>query len=412
MTSVVEKKTEESPVDESSSDGSAAASPLVSRESSSSDLTSLPNATTQTKLSLEDRSKIPTSLYLSLGIIAISHVAGDIWSMKTAQKYMEAMSSARGSFQETLGYLRDIMQAAFQGQITNWKEFASVCIITTLVGCLLYVLIVAPLMAGVWTGPRSRKHKVHRYMGLLYLVQYGAAWTHYLTNYEEAKDTYLTHFIALNGKIFPILSAWSRSSSPLTAEIGWLHIGIIQGYSAFFSFKVLPEAVDPGYYSDKAVASRNFIHENVYYTMMAAFGSIYYNDEWRGKLQSDFFGQFVELLFVFFPYVIFRPFFPVTRFSAAGTGRNGRSKQNELFYTVGTKMVKIFYLWAKYFLGFYVNFMVYLNLLTPTQWKVLHGMYLLNLGTVSIAIFLHTLRFKKILPAKLTFSIYLLQIYA
>lgn len=63
-------------------------------------------------------------------------------------------------------------------------------------------------------------------------------------------------------------------------------------------------------------------------------------------------------------------------------------------------------------------------------------MYLLNLGTISkyflasyngdirlglclltqllvpgIAIFLHTLRFKKVLPPKLTFSVYLLQIY-
>jgi hypothetical protein len=247
----------------------------------------------------------------------------------------------------------------------------------------------------------------------LYLIQYGAAWTHYLTNYEEAKDTYLTHFIALNGMIWyvAVLFAWSRSSSRLTIGV-WLHSGLIQGYSAFFSFKVLPEAADPGYYSDKAVASRNFIHENVYYTMMAVFGSVYYNSEWRGKLQSGFLGQFVEILFVFCPYVAFRPFFPVTHFSAAGTGRNGRSQKNEWFYTVGTKMVKIFYLWAKYFLGFYINFMVYLNLPTPNHWKVLHGMYLLNLGTVSIAIFLHTLRFKKILPAKLTFSIYLLQIYA
>jgi hypothetical protein len=75
-------------------------------------------------------------------------------------------------------------------------------------------------------------------------------------------------------------------------------------------------------------------------------------------------------------------------------------------------MVKFFYLWAKYFLGFFVNFMVFLDILKEDEWKFLHGMFLLNLGTVSISIFLHTLRFKKVLPARLTMTLYLMQIYA
>ena len=145
---------------------------------------------------------------------------------------------------------------------------------------------------------------------------------------------------------------------------------------------------------------------------MAVFGSMYYNDAWRGSMKADPLGQAVESLFVFFPYVLLRPAFPTTRFADAGNSRLGRTKQNDTFYRIGTKMVKIFYLWAKYFLGFYINFLVFLELPTPRQWRFLHGMYLLNLGTVSIAIFLHTLRFKKILPPRLTFSIYLLQIYA
>jgi hypothetical protein len=40
------------------------------------------------------------------------------------------------------------------------------------------------------------------------------------------------------------------------------------------------------------------------------------------------------------------------------------------------------------------------------------GLLLLNIGTVSLALFLHTLCFKKVLPGRFTFSIYLLQIYA
>jgi hypothetical protein len=123
-------------------------------------------------------------------------------------------------------------------------------------------------------------------------------------------------------------------------------------------------------------------------------------------------GRIIEVIFCFFPYIIVRPYFPLTKFSDAGSGRQGRSAMNQRFYEIGTLTVKIFFLWAKYFMGFYINWLVYLNLLTPANWKFQHGLALLNVGTVSIAVFLHTLRFRKVLPAKFTFSVYLGQIYA
>ena len=67
---------------------------------------------------------------------------------------------------------------------------------------------------------------------------------------------------------------------------------------AFFSFKVLPELEDPGYYSDKAVASRSFVHENIYFSMMVVFGSIYYNDKFRGNLKAHWAGHDVAVVFV------------------------------------------------------------------------------------------------------------------
>jgi hypothetical protein len=82
-----------------------------------------------------------------------------------------------------------------------------------------------------------------------------------------------------------------------------------------------------------------------------------------------------------------------------------------MFYTIGTKMIKIFYLWATYFLGFYINFLFFLNKLDGEDMKFIRGLFLLNVGTVSIFIFLHTLRFKKVLSPKLTFSLYLVHIY-
>jgi hypothetical protein len=44
--------------------------------------------------------------------------------------------------------------------------------------------------------------------------------------------------------------------------------------------------------------------------------------------------------------------------------------------------------------------------------KWVRGLWLLNAGTVSIAVFLHTMRFKKLLPPRTTFSCYLIMAYA
>jgi hypothetical protein len=187
--------------------------------------------------------------------------------------------------------------------------------------------------------------------------------------------------------------------------------GVLQGSSAYFSFKVLPELNDPGYYSDKAVLSRTFVQENIFFTVMAVFGSIYYNVNTRTALRGSLGGRIVEMIYVFWPFVVVRPWYPITRFSNAGQTYKGRTEKNQKFYEIATLMVKFFYLWAKYFLGFFVNFMVYLDLVKEEHWKLINGMLLLNAGTVSLSIFLHTLRFKKVLPAKLTMSIYLGQIY-
>lgn len=188
-------------------------------------------------------------------------------------------------------------------------------------------------------------------------------------------------------------------------------IGILQGTSAFFTFRVLPELTDPGYYSDKAVLSRNFIHENIFFTVMSVFGSVYYNETARANLRTNLPGRILELTYVFWPYIAIRPWYPITRFSNAGQTYNGRSVKNMGFYELATSMVKFFYLWAKYFLCFFVNFMIYLNLMEDKHWHFMHAMLLLNTGTVSLSIFLHTLRFKKVLPAKFTMSLYLGQIY-
>jgi len=188
-------------------------------------------------------------------------------------------------------------------------------------------------------------------------------------------------------------------------------IGVIQGYSAYFSFKVLPELKDSGFYSDKGVMSRNFLHENICFNLFCIWGAVYYHTGCREALQSNLVGRLVELVFCFYPYVMIRPFFPTTRFSDAGSRVNSRSPTHQKFYELGVTLVKFFYLWAKYFLGFHFNWLIFLGLTTKNDMRFIQGVHLLNTGTVAIAMFLHTLRFKKILPPKFAFSFYVVQIY-
>ena len=190
------------------------------------------------------------------------------------------------------------------------------------------------------------------------------------------------------------------------------YTGIIQAWSAFFSFKVLPELNDAGYYADKSVLSRSFVHENAFFQLLCVFGSLYYIPNCRVSLRSTWLGRTLEYIYIFWPYIFIRPLFPITRFKDAGSTYKGRSHHNQRFYEIGTHLVKIFFLYAKYFLGFYFNFLIFLELPNHNDWKLLRGCLLLNIGTVSIGVFLHTLRFKKVFPGVMTFSIYLGQIYA
>jgi hypothetical protein len=85
------------------------------------------------------------------------------------------------------------------------KELAQTLFVLSCVFMLAYVFIIAPARAGLWTLPKGRKHKSHRYMGLFFLIQYSLAWIEFLTNYVGengvAGATYIPHAVALNGTI-------------------------------------------------------------------------------------------------------------------------------------------------------------------------------------------------------------------
>lgn len=334
-------------------------------------------------------------MYVVVGGTFLIHATSRLYTLENLQSYVSSLYHALLTIHGWLiewrewcwTVVRDGPTAALSSFLRTPQDAVWTLLVTFVAASMMIIFFIAPFRAGLWTGSRAKTHKLHRYMGLAFLIQYALAVIEFMTRYGSGAElSLLPHAIALNG--------------------------VIQSCSAYFSFKLLPEAEDAGYYSDKAVLSRNFVHENVYFSFLTIFGSLYYHPRARVLIQSSWIGRLLELIFVFFPYIVIRPFFPITRFKNAGTRRKGRSDANQRFYELATYAVKIFYLWAKYFCGFYVNFMVYLNLLTDAHWKFVNGMFLLNVGTVSLAMFLHTLRFRKVLPPRFTFTVYLGQIYA
>lgn len=299
-----------------------------------------------------------------------------------------------------------------EGVRAEWLQALLVCGVWLLMFQLLVPVSVKQSLH-TWC---SKKFQVHRLGGLAFLFQYGWAWQCFILDYDGS-------FRSMG---FPAL--------------GVALTGLFQAVSATLTFTFLPNSKDPGYFSDRSIMSRLFVKENLFYQLMNVWGCVYYSDAGynfmrygatQGPCLRDAATQVcaagwappapgvklacnvLEVAFVFFPYAWLRPCFPTTHFSTAlGNVETKATQANQWFYFVGTWAIKIFYVWAKHFMGFHINYMRFLGLFSEADMQWVRGLWLLNAGTVSIAVFLHTMRFKKLLPPRTTFSCYLVMAYA
>jgi len=228
----------------------------------------------------------------------------------------------------------------------------------------------------------TTKFKAHRVGGFLFLVTYGLNIYCLFFEYETFIIYQLPVYLAL--------------------------LGFFQAVSATLTFTFLPKKIHSGYFSDKGVLSYYFIKENIYYQMITLFGSIYI-------LNTTFMNNYylpiiVSHIFLFLPYTIIRPFFPVTRLTYNLTNNlEVITPENRLFYARSTIFIKYFYLYGKHIMGFGFNYLYYMNYVDDTQMKRWGWLlYLLNTGNVSISIFMHTLRFKRKLSPISAFSVYII----
>lgn len=186
--------------EDSSSDESELASRPDSRMSSEEDLTKT-NAVKKKIESLKERGKIPSSFYLTVFCIVMLQGCSGMYKLETLESWWSSVVTSTRTINEYLEYERDLMKSAFYGEATrDTKEYIKATIVTAIAASLFGIFIYAPFRAGMWTGQRATRHKVHRYMGLFFLIQYAWVWVEFLSNYAGADDlSFLPHSLALNG---------------------------------------------------------------------------------------------------------------------------------------------------------------------------------------------------------------------
>ena len=199
-----QKKLDRAESEDSSSDESEplSGSVPVSRVNSSESLTPTKTAGVVRK-SLQERGRIPTSFYAVVTAILLLEGCSGMYNIGTLQSWWSSVTTSTRTVYEYLEYLKDLMNSAYVGELQDTSEYLKAAVVTVIVSSLFGIFIYAPLRAGVWTGKRATRHKVHRYMGLFFLIQYALAWVELLTDYDGGGSLgVLSHTIALNGMCF------------------------------------------------------------------------------------------------------------------------------------------------------------------------------------------------------------------
>ncbi|CAF0797154.1 unnamed protein product [Didymodactylos carnosus] len=230
----------------------------------------------------------------------------------------------------------------------------------------------------------QRKFIVHRLTGLLYLIQYALAFYLYFKNYEIFKNSFLI---------------WSL---PLT--------GLIQSITAIYTFTFLSKTkVDPGYYSDRGTLSYPFIVENSFFASLLLFQWLYYSNQFYNLISYTI---IIENVIVFIPYIP-RMLWPKTHFrESLKNSEKNKTKPNRKFYFVVTFITKIFYIWAKHYIGYFLNYVRFLDRATDKQIYYIYLLLIFSAFATTIAVFLHTLKFKGYIGPRTSFIVYMISYLA
>ncbi|KAH8070224.1 hypothetical protein JL720_11780 [Aureococcus anophagefferens] len=251
----------------------------------------------------------------------------------------------------------------------------------------------------------KRRHQPHRLLGLSYLVQWTYALVMYFADYAALRDGVVMYTLPLTGAP-PRPEPRRAIATPTPTPAGFA-----QAVVATRTFWFLPKKQrDPGYYTDKSTMSWSFIAENQYFAGLLLFQCVYMTGRARALLAGSAAGNAVEAVMVALPYVVVRPCFPKTSFRDSlrgGDGRKGNvSARNATFFRVQTWVTKTFYVFAKHFIGYFLNYARFLDRLDAAEIRHVHLMLVFSCFATTISMFLHTLKFKGYMGPRTAFLVY------
>ncbi|KAI8898278.1 hypothetical protein BC833DRAFT_590451 [Globomyces pollinis-pini] len=223
----------------------------------------------------------------------------------------------------------------------------------------------------------GRKFFVHRVSGLIYLLQYALALSLYLYDYDLFYNSPLIWTLPING--------------------------VFQTITAIYTFTFLPRNTkENGYFSDRFTMSFQFVVENSFFALILFFHWIYFHRIGYDWLQKT---GLIEWTFVFFPYVV-RTLWPKTRFRDSFENIKSQTPRNQVFYKFAITLTKTFYIWAKHYMGYFLNYARFLNRIDDVEVKNIYLMAIFSSFATTISIFLHTLKFRKMIGPRTSFVIY------
>jgi hypothetical protein len=85
-----------------------------------------------------------------------------------------------------------------------------------------------------------------------------------------------------------------------------------------------------------------------------------------------------------------------------------KSEDNQQFYAIFTKLTAVFYLFAKHYIGYMLNYMRFMNLIPAHMIQSIHYMLVAAQAATTIAMFLHTLKFKGYISGRVSFLLYVI----
>eukprot|EP00929_Paragymnodinium_shiwhaense_P102082 TRINITY_DN6527_c0_g1_i3.p1 TRINITY_DN6527_c0_g1~~TRINITY_DN6527_c0_g1_i3.p1 ORF type:complete len:352 (-),score=32.08 TRINITY_DN6527_c0_g1_i3:480-1535(-) len=219
-----------------------------------------------------------------------------------------------------------------------------------------------------------QRFKSHRILGMAFLIQFIPAVYLYIFDYERYLNSPFVWSLPLNG--------------------------LLQSINAALTFTFLPKRADSGFaaVADKSVLSYYTVVENSFYAMQLVFASCYLHHDIRALIfRNDRFPfmRLVEFLFVFFIFYI-RDFWPSSRIGAALENEKNKTDKNRRILVLSTYAIKGFYLLGKHFMGFFLNYLIFLDRVPANseRQRLIYGVHVLSAYSCTVSIFIHTLKFK------------------